>query len=532
MWNPDPRVALQSPTVCSLSTRAGVVGTSECTRSSTRLAASSHRLAPRSAASDHIDDAIRFSTVPRARTRRSRPGASASSNGPASRFGSMTSAAPTRPGGAFASAAHTGSTAEALLPEPVSPSTSAWRVSSARGTTPCGGYSARQCGTASPAGLSCALAAGASSVPTRSTRRNVSASCAEMAHSGSASRRYSVARTSRSPARTAPVTARPTRAASTPSRRGASPPQARGQRGEHPPVRTLRRVGHARRRTPTREHPLDQPTHHRLVDAAQRVVHLRARARGDRPRVVHPRRVVQQTRPTTGHPLVPERDHDRSGAEGVGDDTGAQPHPPRPPVPGTLDVVVERRHQPARRGDDQLDAGVEVALDQCVDEVDEAADRGPVDLAGERDNRAVVERLERQHGLASCDDVRVDRRRRGRAAGVRARARGKAASPGLRPADPLHDRAASGQPRGRFSPPPAPCRQPPLPRPRARGTRGGRRRGALCRTGRARAQRAVLARPADGTRAGTHVRADAGGPALHPRPGRGAGAGSNGGRDA
>ena len=180
---------LASPAVCSPSTRAGVAGTSECTRRSTRVAAPSHRLSDRSALSDHAGDAIRFSTVPRALTVRSRPGASASSTAPASRFGSMTSAAPTRPRGARASAAHTGSTAEALLPDPVSPSTSAWRVSSARGTTPCGGYSARHCGTASPGGPASRPGEGASSAPTRSTRRSVRASVAEMARSGSASRR-------------------------------------------------------------------------------------------------------------------------------------------------------------------------------------------------------------------------------------------------------------------------------------------------------------------------------------------------------
>ena len=178
-----------SPILCSTSTRAGVAGTSECTRRSTRVAALSHRPDARSASSDHVGDAIRFSTVPCAVTGRSRSGASASSTGPASRFGSMTSAAPTRPRGARASAAHTGRMAEALLPEPVSPSTSVWRVSSARGTTPCGGYSARHCGTASPRALAFGLGEDASSRPTRSTRRNVRASVAEMVRSGSASRR-------------------------------------------------------------------------------------------------------------------------------------------------------------------------------------------------------------------------------------------------------------------------------------------------------------------------------------------------------
>ena len=120
---------------------------------------------------------------------RTRPGASASSTAPASRLGSMMSAAPTRPGGACAIAAHTGSTAEALLPEPVSPSTSVWRVSSARGTTPCGGYSARHCATVSPGRSSPPRRSAASSTPTRSTRRSVSASVAEMARSGSARRR-------------------------------------------------------------------------------------------------------------------------------------------------------------------------------------------------------------------------------------------------------------------------------------------------------------------------------------------------------
>ena len=122
----------------SSSTRAGVAGTSECTRRSTRVAALSHRPDAKSPSSDHAGPVIRSSTVPSVVTRRTRPGASASSTGPASRFGSMTSAAPTRPGGAFAIAAHTGKMAEALLPEPVSPSTRVWRVSSARGTTPWG----------------------------------------------------------------------------------------------------------------------------------------------------------------------------------------------------------------------------------------------------------------------------------------------------------------------------------------------------------------------------------------------------------
>ena len=216
-----------------------------------------------------------------------------------------------------------------------------------------------------------------------------------------------------------------------PPRRPRAPRNARGQRVEHPAVRGLGRVGHRPGRTPPREHPTDQPRHHRVVGPAQRIVHLRARARGDRPRVGDPRRVVQQPRPALGDPLVAEREHDRGGAEGVGDDAGVQPYPLRAPPPGALQVVVERGHRPARRGDDQLDAGVEVGLDQGVHDLDELAHRGPVDVAGERHDGAVMEGLVRQHGLGSCDDLRGGTPARACRRGSRERERGPARSCGF-----------------------------------------------------------------------------------------------------
>ena len=75
-------------------------------------------------------------------------------------------------------AASTGAMADAVLPEPVSPRTSAWRVSTSRGTLPEGPYSMCHWGMVSP-GVAAGWAWCGSGTPTWSIRRSVRASGAE-----------------------------------------------------------------------------------------------------------------------------------------------------------------------------------------------------------------------------------------------------------------------------------------------------------------------------------------------------------------
>ena len=115
----------------------------ETTRRNTLEAALRQRPARTSSSMDQRSPAIKSSAVSEATMGRTRCGATASSADLSSRFGSMMSATPTSLCAARAAAASTGRMALALLPEPVSPSTSTWRVIAARGTSPVGGNPGR-----------------------------------------------------------------------------------------------------------------------------------------------------------------------------------------------------------------------------------------------------------------------------------------------------------------------------------------------------------------------------------------------------
>ena len=149
------------------------------------------------------------------------------------------------------------------------------------------------------------------------------------------------------------------------------------------------RLGPVRDRASGRERALDEVADDARVGARELAVELRARPRGDRPRLGHAREVVQQLRPGGCGSFVAERDQNGRGALGRSDHARSHLDPARTPARERSHDVLERRDEPARGGDDELDAPVVVMLDVGVDGVDEFRRPWPGELTVEGDDEPV-----------------------------------------------------------------------------------------------------------------------------------------------
>ena len=148
-------------------------------------------------------------------------------------------------------------------------------------------------------------------------------------------------------------------------------------------------LGPVRDRASGRERALDEVADDARVGARELAMELRARPRGDRPRLGHAREVVQQLRPGGCDALVAERDQNGRGALGRGDDARSHLDPARTPARERSHDVLERRDEPARGGDDDFDAPIMVMLDVGVDGVDEFRRPWPGELTVEGDDEPV-----------------------------------------------------------------------------------------------------------------------------------------------
>ena len=149
-------------------------------------------------------------------------------------------------------------------------------------------------------------------------------------------------------------------------------------------VAELRRIGRSveRSRRKERDHP--------LVELAKGGMERRSLAGSKLARVGGPGIVVDESCPGLGDPLVAKRDHEGARARGGRDDPGAESNPLLAPDPDRVEVVGERAGIAARRGDEKLDLGVEIDVDERLDAGDELVARGPVELAHEEHEGVVL----------------------------------------------------------------------------------------------------------------------------------------------
>ena len=160
---------------------------------------------------------------------------------------------------------------------------------------------------------------------------------------------------------------------------------------EHPTVRRrglvrLCRVGLAQR-------ALDQTADDSRVDASELIVDLSTRVRGDRAGVEDPREVVQQSGLGLGDAFVAHRQEHGGRACGRCEHARTQMHAPLAPAGDGACQVLEGGGKPARGVDDKLDALVEVAHGQGIDEIGQFGGRLPGQLAREPDDGVVMQQL-------------------------------------------------------------------------------------------------------------------------------------------